>query len=75
MQMKKLIVGVVLSILSLGVNAQTVKSWSPKGSKVGVCAAYRYGKFSGPNGKRSKFVPRGYSKAARSRNSFMRRAR
>jgi hypothetical protein len=70
--MKKLIVGVVLSVMSLGVSAQSTQFWKPKGGKVGVCAAYGYGKFSGPNGKRPKYLPIKYRKAIRSRNRFMR---
>ena len=72
--MKKLIVGAVLSIMSLNMNAQF---WAPSGGTVKVCAAYRHGKFSGHNGKRPKFIQKGasYRKAARSRKHFATRRR
>ena len=74
--MKKLIVGVALSIMSLNVDAQF---WGPSGdgNAVKVCSAYRNGKFSGHNGKRPKFIQKGasYRKAARSRKYFATRRR
>ena len=74
--MKKLIVGVALSIVSLSVNAQFWAQGGGGGS-VKVCAAYRHGKFSGHNGTRPKFIQKGasYRMATRSRKYFTTRRR
>ena len=54
--MKKVIFLISLFLLPLFSNAQMYSSWFQRGEKR-VCAAYNYGQFTGPNGKRHKYVP------------------
>jgi hypothetical protein len=74
---KHFVVGVSVVIASLIGTDANAQFWSPKGGGVKVCAAYSYGKFSGHNGKRPKFIAKGRShrKAARSRKYFATRRR
>jgi hypothetical protein len=55
--MKRTSILVVLLLVGFFSYGQEV-SWFHRKQK-GVCAAYEYGKFSGENGKRLKYSPRG----------------
>jgi hypothetical protein len=74
---KHFVVGASVVIASLIGTDVSAQFWGPSGGGVKVCAAYGYGKFSGHNGKRPKFIAKGHSyrKAARSRKHFATRRR
>ena len=71
--MKKLMIVMCLALVSMTANAQMRAGWH-NGSGKYVCAAYGYGKFTGANGKRHKYVPRGRKLVKGRSHGSMRRA-
>jgi len=67
-----LILALILILLMITVNLSAQWTASPYKQTVKVCSAYKYGKFSGLNGKTPKFVrnDKFYKKAIRRRARF-----